>query len=96
MFGGGEGFRETRIVGEDDESGGSAVESAREVEFVGPGLVDEIDDRAVGFVRGRGEDTDGFVEKEVARCAGLEDIAVGEEVIEFSERVIAVGDGLVV
>lgn len=61
-----------------------------------PGLVDEIDDRAVGFVSGRGEDADGFVEEEVAGCVGLEDFAVRGEMVEFSERNAAVGDRLVI
>jgi hypothetical protein len=59
-------------------------------------LVDEIDDGAVGWIRSGGEDADGFVEKQVARSAGLEDFAVGGEVVKFSEEEISVGDGLVV
>ena len=66
------------------------------MEFVRPWLVDEIDDRAVGFISCGREDADGFVEEDVTCGAGLEDIAVGGEVIEFSEREISVGDGLVV
>lgn len=85
VFGRGEGFREKGIVGQNDEPGGGAVESAGEVEFAGPWLIDEVDDRAMGFIGGGGENADGFVEKKVARGAGLEDFAVGGEVVEFSE-----------
>ncbi len=96
VFGGGEGFRETGVVGQNDQPGGGAVESAGEVKFLRPGLIDEIDDCAVIFIGGCGEDTDGFVEEEVAGGAGLEELAVGGKVIEFSERNAAIGDGLVV
>ena len=57
-----------------------------------PRLIDEIDDRAVIFIGGGGEDTDGFVEQEVARGAGLEDFAVCGEMVEFSERKISITD----
>ncbi len=53
IFWGGEGCGKTGIVSEDHESGGSAVESAREVKFGCPGFVDQIDDRAMSFIGGR-------------------------------------------
>ena len=66
------------------------------MEFGCPWFVDEVDHRAMVFIGGRGEDADGFVEEKVASGAGLEDFAVGGEMIEFPEREITVGDGLVV
>lgn len=66
------------------------------MELVYPWFVDEINDRAMSFIGGRGEDADGFVEEKVARGAGLENFSLGREMIEFSEREIAIGDEFVV
>lgn len=61
-----------------------------------PWGIDEVDDRAVGWIGGGGEDADGLMKQEVARGAGLEDFAFGGEVIEFSEREAAIADDVAV
>lgn len=80
-----EGFGEGGVVGEDDEAGGGAVESAGEVEFVSPRFVDEVDDGFVGEVGGCGEDAGGLVKEDYSSGFFLEDFTGGGEVVEFPE-----------